>query len=216
MARSFWWPLAALMTAAATALGWRALRHRRIAAARPLVVFFHGKGGRDATYKPILDSLGVDSVLPHGDPIGAGDRHQWWSLPSQAEDQEQYARDVDAAADSVMPLLDDLLARGRPIVLAGHSQGGQLAATLAMRGVAPAVVASGWVPPSLVTDSPSPIVFVHGTQDPFAPWARTRSLVQDLQDAGAPVRLVTVQGAGHTFEGPLLDAWKREMQRATT
>jgi predicted esterase len=180
----------------------------------PLIVFFHGKGGHDATYRPILDTFGYDYILPHGYSVG-GDRYEWWPMSSTTENEAKYAADVEKAAQSVLPMLEKLLATGRPILLTGHSQGGQLAATLAMKGVAPAVVASGWVPDSLVTNDPEPIVFVHGTEDPYAPFERTKELVEQLNSQGVDqVRFVPVQGAAHTFVGPLQSAWKSEVNKA--
>ena len=214
---------------AAAAAGVYAIRQRRARAQTnvppvasngdPLVVFFHAWGGKDSTYEPILDSvlgpLDIEYVLPHGTPVGDG-RHRWWAMESTTDDQVKYATAVSAAVSKVKPQLLAYKAAGRKLLLAGHSQGAQMAATLAMQGVAPAVVAAGWVPPSLVTANPQPIVFVNGTQDPHTIFERTQEMVEQLRANGATqVRLVPVN-AGHEFTGALLDAWKTEFKKAVT
>jgi len=83
-----------------------------------------------------------------------------------------------------------------------------------MRGVAPAVVASAWVPEPLRSTTPAPIVFVHGTEDPYAPFSRTRDMVADINADGIEqVRFVGVPGVGHPFTGPLLEAWTKALVR---
>lgn len=174
-----------------------------------LVVFFHAWGGRDSTYRPILESLDVPFTFPHGTPMGNG-RFRWWE--GESNESEAYADGVRLAVERVRPEIEALKSSGKRLLLAGHSQGAQVAATLAMQGIAPAVVAAGWVPAPLVTSDPQPIVFVNGTNDPHAIYARTAALVSDLN---APqVSLVTVDGAGHEFSGALLDAWLAEMRKA--
>jgi predicted esterase len=201
-----------VLALAVAGVAWQLTRSRAPAPkAKPLIVFFHGKGNSTETYKPILDSLGYEYVTPHGYSVGGG-RYEWWSLPSSTSDQDRLADEVDAAVDKVVVELQTY--RNRRLVLAGHSQGGQLAAALAMRSVAPAVVAAAWVPEVLRTLHPSPIVFVHGTEDTTVPFERTQEMVEDLHFHDVPqVRLVSVQGAGHGFSGALLDVWKQELRK---
>lgn len=47
-----------------------------------------------------------------------------------------------------------------------------------------------------------PFFIVHGTRDPFVPAAQSQELAQRLRDAGSPVRLVLVEGAGHVGMDP--------------
>jgi len=201
-----------LLALAVAGAAWKLMRPRTVTArAKPLIVFFHSKGVDPDTFVPILDSLGYEYVLPHGYSVGGG-RYEWWDLPSTTSQQDDLAKQIDVAAEEVIADLQPY--RNRRLVLAGHSQGGELAAAIAMRGADPAVVASAWVPEVLRTLHPAPIVFVHGTNDTTVPFQRTADMVDDLHFHDVPqVRLVPVEGAGHGFSGALLNTWKQELRK---
>lgn len=52
-----------------------------------------------------------------------------------------------------------------------------------------------------VSEDDPPILLVHGDEDPVVPIEHSRKLDQALKDLSLDVELVTIEGAGHNFEG---------------
>jgi predicted alpha/beta-hydrolase family hydrolase len=99
-------------------------------------------------------------------------------------------------------------AEGRPVLAGGKSYGGRIASMAAAEGMpAAALVFLGYPlhppgKPDRVRDEhlyalKIPMLFLHGTKDPFAEPALLAAVVDKLGDRAT---LVDVEGAGHSFE----------------
>jgi acetyl esterase/lipase len=56
-------------------------------------------------------------------------------------------------------------------------------------------------PVTHVAPGAPPFLLVHGTEDPLVPIVQSEVLEAALTEAGVPVRLLSVSGAGHVFDG---------------
>jgi acetyl esterase/lipase len=68
------------------------------------------------------------------------------------------------------------------------------------RGLEGAALADASPVTHVTADAP-PFLLVHGTADWLVPYVQSERLAAALTDAGVPVRLVAVEGAGHIFAG---------------
>lgn len=172
--------------------------------ASPVVVLFHGKGG-DPYF---LDELVTDYIegpahlfYPHGPEEVAEGRYQWWSERAKG-DQTKLANQMSDEGEDLYSFLMALSESfGRPPIVAGHSQGGMVAALMGAQypGVVDtSVAASAWLPEGLSSDDAFGF-FIHGDQDTVVPFERTANWLDDMIDQGAPVTFIEVEGAGHSF-----------------
>ena len=184
----------------------------------PAVIAFHGRGGtsegiadwmRDAIDQP------AHLIVPTGKET-LGNNNAWWLERAASADQGQLAAEMAWAAQDLKPFLQKVRAAyGKPIV-AGHSQGAMMAALLAAqhpRLIKNAVGAAAWLPRDLQTGQTAPLTVVHGMNDSIIPYPRTRDWIKELAFSGAPVELVEVPGAGHSFT-QLRDVFARELAGA--
>jgi predicted alpha/beta-hydrolase family hydrolase len=170
------------------------------AADGPVLIVGHGAGaGMDHPFiVGFCDALageGVAAVRFNFPYIEAGRRS-----PDQAKNAIAAYRSVfDATAER---------GGGRPVLGGGKSYGGRIASMAAAEGMpAAALVFLGYPlhPPGKPDQTRDehlyglaiPMLFLHGTKDPFADSARLAPVVDHL---GERAVLVDVEGAGHSFE----------------
>lgn len=63
------------------------------------------------------------------------------------------------------------------------------------------VLAESVSPLAYVTDDDAPTLLVHGTEDRLVPLISSQAMLLAMQAARVPVQLLTLEGAGHGFEG---------------
>ncbi len=61
-------------------------------------------------------------------------------------------------------------------------------------------------PVTWVTKDTAPFFIAHGTADPLVPYSQSTEIDELLDKAGVPSDLIAVQGAGHGFNSPTLNA----------
>ena len=59
-----------------------------------------------------------------------------------------------------------------------------------------------WSPIQFVSDDDPPILLVHGDADELVPISNSEILAAALDDAGVVHDFITIEGAGHGFQGP--------------
>jgi phospholipase/carboxylesterase len=176
----------------------------------PMIVFLHGRG--DRPHVPDSSIYGLETpvrlILPRG-PERFRSGYAW--MPVSARDGESPA--LLTSLEQRVQMLSQALVewrrlhptRGRPIV-AGFSQGGILAMTLALRepyAVSRAIPIAAWVPPRLVPEARdpyaprAPVTVLHGGSDPLIDPRRTEALVRRLQELGYPVTFEEFPGIRH-------------------
>jgi predicted esterase len=181
----------------------------------------HGMGGTpDSITAAALDGLDEPAhlILPTGKNT-YGSNPAWWLERAASDDQEQLAAEMEWTVDDFAPFLEALTAAyGYKPIVAGHSQGGMLAAAIASRrpdAARIAIVGSGWVPQSMwnPTVAAGEILAVHGDLDETVPYERTLAWAEFVDDA-APVSLYTVPGAAHPITGDLRTAFNDALSAA--
>lgn len=175
---------------------------------RGLVFFVHGNAGNLATW-----TTGVDFYRSINYDLFIFDFRGYGKSSGHIDSEEQLFADVRAAWDAIAPSY-----RGKPVVIYGRSLGTALAARLA-RDVAPRLLvlvtpftslaaiarreyplAPEWLlkyplrTDAVIADVRSPILFVHGTNDPLTPITESERL---RMLARAPTELLVIAGAGH-------------------
>lgn len=172
---------------------------------RPVIVVLHGRGGSTEGALGWLDELGRDAVLvaPRGH-AKVGDRPAWFAGRAQQSEQDELAAQMVLEADHFATFLAQVPgAFGSVPIVVGHSQGGMLAAALALRHpglLRHAVAASAWAPPG-ARGSGDALTLIHGNADDVVPYARTWAWANKDR-----IPLVTT-GGGHSMGGPLRAAW---------
>ncbi|WP_253194679.1 alpha/beta hydrolase [Streptomyces sp. MP131-18] len=86
---------------------------------RPVVVLLHGGGNDLATMAEFQEALSAEGRVCSYDRLGAG-----------GSDQPQGPQDYDAVGETLTAVLDEVVG-DQPVVLAGHSMGGLIAARYA-------------------------------------------------------------------------------------
>lgn len=193
----------------------------------PMVVFLHGRGDRPRIPQHSIYGLETPArlVLPRGPETF---RHGYAWMPVSAREGESEALLI--ALERRLHTLTDAMAewtrrhptRGRPIV-AGFSQGGILAMTLALREpglVSRAIPMAAWVPPRFVPArrdpyaTRAPITALHGGSDPVIRPARTERLVRQLQQQGYPITYEEFPGVRHRTSHEMQQRFRALIQEA--
>lgn len=146
---------------------------------RGLIVLLHGWGANAqdlVDLSPALDIPGVQFLFPNAPmahPYSEAGR-MWYDLESSDW------QGLDAARSQLNQWLDDAMAKfeipPEKVILAGFSQGGAMTLDVGLgRSLAGLVVFSGYLHPHLAKQSfdlapPSPILVIHGEQDPVVPF----------------------------------------------
>lgn len=173
-----------------------------------LAVLIHGYGSSAAEIRRELDDLGgLDGLdlIAWDAPDRCDlfpDKRQWFQLSAL---DAFLSRAVAAAAEALAERIGRIERGDGPIYLLGHSQGGMIAAFLALSGRLPgsrAICVSASLPflGAIPVDPAADVTFVHGDDDQFVPVER---LVGQIGSSWPLVRLPRV---GHKFEGELARA----------
>ena len=142
---------------------------------RPVLVLVHGFADSAATWDPLVAALGEDATVHRSDLPGHG---------SRAADPDHLSRD-----EAVAEIAERLRAIGTPVHLVGHSLGGYLAMTLAIRH--PELVGAL----SLISSGP-------GFRDPGARADWNRYMDRIATKAGMPA---SAAGLGHQLDSLVMD-----------
>lgn len=173
------------------------------------VILLHGLGDSGDGWAPMVPEFvrpewpAVRFVFPHAPmapvTINGGMRmRSWYDIVSLDDiDKRADAEGLISSATAVEALIDREAARGVPrsrVVLAGFSQGGAVAMTLALRNADPLaglVVLSTYLPMSqrLLAEAPEadvlpPVFGAHGSRDPMVPYGAGELAAQQLQGRG--------------------------------
>ncbi len=162
----------------------------------PVVFILHGLGANADDLFPLIAAMNLPPcryVLPDG-PMTVGDHaYAWYDLRTQSRE------DMVRSRDYLFGLMDRFSTEGekpghvRPIILMGFSQGGvmSLEAGLNYKGKVEAIVCmSGyiWYPSQTLGHAlaplDTPILMVHGTNDPIVTEAWTQTTLKALKKAG--------------------------------
>ena len=191
--------------------------------AQGVLVFLHGLGMSPAVLQPFIQSLAMPvwTLLPSG-PVDTGDGGRaWWPVdparrearlaagPSDLFDRHPAGRARARAVLSAALHRAEALAPGRPLVLAGFSQGGMLLmdhCLLAEPGDGPPLAAlvllsstcialDEWAP-ALPRLQGLPALVAHGREDADRSPSAGERLHHCLQSAGARVQWLPFEG-GH-------------------
>lgn len=195
----------------------------------PMIVVLHGRGARpEPPTRPYLDlDLPVRVILPRA-PLRSGDGYAWMPVSAHRGESPALRSALDARAHELAAAMATWRARhptrGRPIVT-GFSQGGILAATLALThpdAIERAFPVAGWVPPSFEPARldplarQAPIHALHGARDDVLGAARTRSGLARLRAMGLPVVYEEIEDAGHEMHPRMTERLREEIRRALT
>ena len=175
-----------------------------------LCVFLHGRGQSPQDFAGLARGLaerGVAFALPAA-PGGS-----WYDARAVDPLTDQTQGQLAAALDAVSGVIDDLRAEwpGRPLVLAGFSQGACVALELAFGGMSrpDAVVALTGCRVGQAGDarplSPlhgMPVIVTGADADPWIPLAAFAEAVADLGRAGARLRAELFPGRTHEVSRP--------------
>jgi probable F420-dependent oxidoreductase len=169
-----------------------------------VLVALHGHGDEPASARAWARRIappGWEVVAP-GAPRGEGDERSWFGSGPAGVD----GRELAAAARQVGDVVQRVRASARPVVVAGFSQGGALALTLAAHGVEPdAVVAlCAWIPEvaegaGAASDPPAggcPTLVLGGRDDEVVPSFMGEDAAAHLSAVGRSVTSDVLPG-GH-------------------
>ncbi|MCB9792450.1 MAG: alpha/beta fold hydrolase [Alphaproteobacteria bacterium] len=173
----------------------------------PLIVAMHGRGDAPERFARLFDPWeGPGRLLLPQAPFAYGPGWSWFTVSVRDGDEAALAASMRDAAERVEAMILARRARGEKPVVVGFSQGGMLAATLAVTApehIAGAVAVGGWLPRSLwpeaAVEGMPPLSFFHGEADTVLPLGPTREAVAHLQGLGAPVDLKTWSEVGHAI-----------------
>lgn len=188
------------------------------------VVFLHGLGAGPEDVKPIIESInfeignGIEYILPrapqrpltvfNGAPVTA-----WYDVYAWREGSGEDAEGLDAAAEQLAELIEDLVKQGfarRNIVVGGFSQGGACVLHYVSRSQQPlgGVIALSaymplgrtWKPISKNNIQQIPMFVAHGSEDSVLPLAYGDFAHRLLAEMGVPVTWRTYEGLGHSVD----------------
>lgn len=193
----------------------------------PMIVVLHGRGSRPVP--PQRAYLDLDEpvrvVLPRG-PLPHRSGYAW--MPVSAHNGDSPALNgplrerVRELSDAMSEWRDRHPTRGLPIVT-GFSQGGILAATLAVtypESLSRAFPMAGWIPEELTPteydrfERHVPMHALHGADDTVIGAARTRAQLIRLRALGYPVVYEEIEGAGHEPHPEMTERLRELIERA--
>lgn len=175
------------------------------AAPENAIIWLHGLGADGHDFEPVVPMLGLEQlaatrfVFPHAPIIpvtlnGGMMMRAWYDIRGMNVSRDQDERGIGQSAAAVDMLIRREIERGIPasrIILAGFSQGGAIAAHVAVRypeSLAGLMVLSGYLlfPDRLEGELHSanagiPVFVGHGSMDPMVPISMGRELVSRLQ-----------------------------------
>ncbi|MDA0268891.1 MAG: esterase [Cyanobacteria bacterium] len=191
-----------------------------------LLVGLHGWGANAADLAALGEFLTLphchmvfpDAPFPH--PQSPGGR-MWYGFPNsydfrQAHDFEQQS-DLCTSRQALNAWLQQITAEtGIPLertIVAGFSQGGAMALDVGLQlPVAAVLVLSGYLHGAIFSHHPpSPVLLVHGRQDPVVPLACAHQTRQVLQAQQVPVTYHE-QDMGHEIQPVVLQHIERFYQ----
>lgn len=184
--------------------------HRPTAAARQLVLLFHGVGASPEGFQALAPELARDDRWvvavrsPFASDLGAG--WQWFSVLGVTESSrsERIAAVLPRFADTVQRWQAHTGLSALQTVLAGFSQGAimSLESTQTGEPLATRVVAMSGRFATPPRQAPAGVVwrFIHGDQDPVIPAAFSAQAAQQLQALGADARADQLPGLGHAID----------------
>lgn len=194
--------------------------HRPTAAARQLVLLFHGVGASPEGFQALAPALAredrwvVAVRAPFASDLGAG--WQWFSVQgvTEANRAERIAAVLPRFADTVRRWQAHTGLSPAQTVLAGFSQGAivslestQVGEPLATRVVA---LSGRFAAPPRVAPAGVAWQFIHGAQDPVIPARFSPDAAAQLQALGADAQVHILPGLGHGIDqralGLLVDA----------
>lgn len=184
--------------------------HRPTAAARQLVLLFHGVGASPEGFQALAPALAredrwvVAVRAPFASDLGAG--WQWFSVQgvTEANRAERIAAVLPRFAETGQRWQAHTGLSPAQTVLAGFSQGAivSLESTQVGEPLATRVVAMSGRFATPPRQAPAGVVwrFIHGDQDPVIPAAFSTQAVQQLQAQGADARADLLPALGHGID----------------
>jgi phospholipase/carboxylesterase len=180
-----------------------------LAAARAVCVLVHGRGQTpEDMVQQIARPVALDDIawmLPHAPG------KSWYKARAVDALTDETRAELDASMARVRADMDAMVAAGRPLVLAGFSQGACLSIELVLRGrVTPrALVAfTGCRVGTPGCDRPSrpldglPVLLTGSDGDPWIPAAAFGDAAAELTQAGARLRAESFPGRPHEVSAP--------------
>ena len=179
---------------------------------RATVIWLHGLGADGNDFVPVVSELGLAAqhgikfVFPHAEvrPVTINNGYPmraWYDITGLSRTGPQDTPGIRASAARISALLDAEIAAGIPaskLLLAGFSQGSAMALHSGLRfhsTLAGIVGLSGYLPVEATlaaeahaANKKTPLLLVHGTQDPVVPYALGSGSRDLLIAAGYPVQ----------------------------
>jgi len=178
---------------------------------RNSVIWLHGLGADGHDFEPVVPMLGMEQIdstrfiFPHAPvrPVtlnGGMLMRAWYDIRGMNVSRDQDEEGIDQSAALVQALIEREITRGIPasrIVLAGFSQGGAIAAHVALRypqKLAGLMVLSAYLlfPDRLAeqlnpANSDIPVFVAHGSMDPMVPISMGKDLSERLKALQLPL-----------------------------
>ncbi len=166
-----------------------------------LVVSLHGMGGAPIKHAYLWNGfVGAEVALPRG-LVREGEGYAWFDWPPDTT-EDALADAIVAADQRLWPAIEEL-AHGRPIIVAGFSQGAVMAYAIAVLHpdrIVAALPIAGRLPAKLWPKPGArvaPVYAFHGTADNVVDPAADRATIAALEAAGGTAELVEVPGIAH-------------------
>lgn len=210
-------------------------------APRHAIIWLHGLGADGHDFESIVPELGLSEyavrfIFPHAPyrrvTINAGmSMRAWYDITGPRLEDRQDENGIVLSAKQIQVIIEDQIAKGiqaENIILAGFSQGGAIALYSALTYHYPlcgVVALSTYLPlaakadnalkqdPSLKAQAAlTPILMVHGKQDPIVPIEIGFQSLEALKQMGCPVEWHTypMQHSVCAQEITLISRWLRQ------